>query len=65
MIQNESALQQNVILRQLLDYRGAPAFPDDYVGVATQVISQPSGAFEQEIVVAAGSERRRRARARP
>jgi rod shape-determining protein MreC len=56
VIQNESALQQNVIFRALLDYRGAPAFPDDYRGVATQVISQPSGAFEQEIVVAAGSD---------
>jgi rod shape-determining protein MreC len=55
VIQNESALQQNVILRQLLDYRGTPAFPDDYVGVATQVIAQPTGAFEKEIVVAAGS----------
>ena len=56
VIQAESALQQNVILKQLLDYRGAPAFPDDFVGVATQVISQPPGAFEQEIVVAAGSD---------
>jgi rod shape-determining protein MreC len=55
VIQNESALQHNVILEQLLDYRGAPTFPADYRGVATQVISQPSGAFEQEIVVAAGS----------
>ena len=27
MIQNESALQENVILRQLLDYRDSPAFP--------------------------------------
>jgi rod shape-determining protein MreC len=57
VIQNESSLQQNVILKQLLEYRGAPAFPVDYEGVATQVISQPSGAFEQEIVVAAGSDR--------
>jgi rod shape-determining protein MreC len=56
VIQNESALQQNVILKQLLDYQGAPVFPVDYVGVATQVISQPAGAFEQEIVVAAGSD---------
>jgi rod shape-determining protein MreC len=55
VIQNESALQQNVILRQLLNYLGAPSFPDDYVGVATQVINQPTGAFEKEIVVAAGS----------
>jgi rod shape-determining protein MreC len=56
VIQNESALQENVILRQLLDYRGSPAFPDEYTGIATQVISQPSGAFEQTVVVAAGSD---------
>lgn len=56
VIQNESALQQSVILKQLLDYQGAPTFPADYDGVAAQVISQPSRAFEQEIVVSAGSE---------
>jgi rod shape-determining protein MreC len=56
VIQNESALQQNVILRQLLDYRGAPTFPTDYDGIATQVIARPAAAFEQEIVVAAGSD---------
>lgn len=56
VIQNESALQQNVIFKQLLDYQGAPTFPADYDGVAAQVISQPSRAFEQEIVVSAGSE---------
>jgi rod shape-determining protein MreC len=56
VIQNESALQQNVILRQLLDYQDAPTFPKDFHGVATQVIAQPSAAFEQEIVVAAGSD---------
>ena len=56
VIQNESALQQNVVLRQLLDYRDAPSFPADFDGVSAEVIAQPSSAFEQEIVVAAGSE---------
>ena len=56
VIQNESALQENVRLRSLLGYRDAPTFPRDYRGVATQVISQPAGAFEQEVVVAAGSD---------
>ncbi len=56
VVQNESALQHNVVLEQLLDYSGAPSFPEDFYPVATQVISQPSGAFEQEIVVAAGSD---------
>ena len=55
VIQNESALQQNVQLKRLLDYRDAPTFPTDYKGVAAEVIARPSSAFEQEIVVTAGS----------
>ena len=55
VIQNESALQQNVILQQLLEYRDSPSFPVDYDGVAAEVIARPSSAFEQEIVVSAGS----------
>ena len=58
VIQNESALQQNVVFRQLLEYRDAPSFPADFDGVAAEVISQPSSAFEQEIVVSAGSDDR-------
>ena len=57
VIQSESALQHNVILQGLLDYVSAPSFPDDYFPVATQVIYRPAGAFEQEIVVAAGSDK--------
>ena len=55
VIQNESALQQNVTLKQLLDYREGPSFPADYDGVAAEVIARPTTAFEQEIVVTAGS----------
>lgn len=55
VIQNESALQENVVLKQLLDYKGLPAFPEDYEGVAAEVIAQPSGGFDQTIVVSAGS----------
>jgi rod shape-determining protein MreC len=55
VIQNESALQENVILKQLLDYKGLPSFPEDYEGVAAEVIAQPSGGFDQTIVVSAGS----------
>ena len=54
-IANESALQRNVVLESLLRYRRSPAFPQDYDGVATEVITQPSGSFDQTIVVAAGS----------
>lgn len=55
VIANESALQQNVTLKRLLDYREGPTFPADYDGVAAEVIVRPPTAFEQEIVVAAGS----------
>jgi rod shape-determining protein MreC len=55
VIQNESALQQNVVFKRLLDYRESPSFPSDYHGVAAEVITRPAAAFEQEIVVSAGS----------
>ena len=55
VVQNESALQENVGLKALLDYRSSPAFPKDYDGVAAEVIAQPSGSFDQTIVVSAGS----------
>ncbi|MBA3348426.1 MAG: rod shape-determining protein MreC [Actinobacteria bacterium] len=55
VIQNESALQLNVQLRQLLDYTDGPRFPQEYGFVATSVTARPSSAFEQEIVVPVGS----------
>ena len=55
VIQNESALQENVDLRRLLQYRSAPAFPVDFVPIAAEVIARPTSAFEQEIVVSVGS----------
>ena len=56
VIQAESSLQENVVLRQLLEYRSSPSFPADFDGVAAEVIARPSSAFEQEIVVSAGSD---------
>ena len=56
VIQNESALQRNVVLEDLLDYKRSLAFPADYDGVAAEVIARPSNAFEQTIVVSAGSD---------
>ncbi|MEJ7566675.1 MAG: rod shape-determining protein MreC [Gaiellaceae bacterium] len=55
VIQNESALQENVDLRRLLEYRNAPAFPADFEPLAAEVIARPTSAFEQEIVVSVGS----------
>jgi rod shape-determining protein MreC len=55
VIANESALQQNVTLKRLLDYREGPTFPRDYDPIAAEVIVRPPSAFEQEIVVSAGA----------
>jgi rod shape-determining protein MreC len=55
VIQNESALQENVHLKALLDYKSLPKFPADYEGVSAEVIARPSGSFDQTIVVSAGS----------
>jgi rod shape-determining protein MreC len=55
VIQNESALQQNVDLKALLEYQEGPLFPRDYGFVATSVTSRPSRAFEQEIVLPVGT----------
>ena len=55
VIQNESALQANVDLRRLLEYREGPRFPQDFGFVATSVTARPSSAFEQEIVLPVGT----------
>jgi rod shape-determining protein MreC len=54
-IQNEFALQENVTLRRLLEYRDGPRFPRDFRGLAAEVIARPAGAFTQAVVVAVGS----------
>ena len=53
--QNQTAAQENETLRRLLHYRDVARFPNDFVPVATSVISQPPSDFQQQIVVAVGS----------
>jgi rod shape-determining protein MreC len=55
VVQNESALQQNVQLRALLQYVNGPEFPGGYRYVATEVVSTAPRAFQQELVVAVGA----------
>jgi rod shape-determining protein MreC len=55
-IQSEFALQENVFLRELLNYIDGPRFPADYDPVVAEVVGRPDGAFTQAIVIAAGSE---------
>lgn len=58
LIQSKTAILQNVELRRLLKYRNGPSFPQDYVGVAAQIIGRTPGQFEQQIVIATGTNHR-------
>ena len=54
VVQSRLAEQENERLRELLQYRSGPRFPEGYRGLATAVISRPAGAYAQAIVIAAG-----------
>jgi rod shape-determining protein MreC len=55
-LQGESAREENVRLRELVRYIDSPSFPGDYRPVNTRIISWVSE-FDQEVVIAAGSDR--------
>jgi rod shape-determining protein MreC len=55
LVQNETAARQNAELRRLLRYRDGLTFPRDYVGVAARIIGRTPGQFEQQVVVATGT----------
>jgi rod shape-determining protein MreC len=55
VVQSQTAARQNAELRRLLKYRDGPAFPRDYRGVAARIIGRTPGQFEQQVVIAAGS----------
>ena len=57
-IQNQTAVRQNAELRRLLRFRQGPTFPGDYNGVAARIIGRTPGQFEQEVLIAAGSNAR-------
>jgi rod shape-determining protein MreC len=54
-VQAESALHDVASLQAQLHYVEGPTFPKDYRAVNTRVISRPSGAFNQQVGIAAGS----------
>jgi rod shape-determining protein MreC len=54
-IANETAAQENKRLQDLLDYVDGPRFPENYRGVATRVVARPPSAYDQEVLIAAGS----------
>jgi rod shape-determining protein MreC len=54
LIQDESALQENVQLRASLQYKGPPSIAD-FVEVHAAVQTNPQSAIDQSITIAAGS----------
>jgi rod shape-determining protein MreC len=57
-IQNQNAIRENAELQRLLRYRRGTSFPHDYLGVAARIIGRTPGQFEQQVVIAAGSNAR-------
>ena len=55
LIQNQTALRENELLRALLGYRDSRRFPKDYRGIAATVIARPPSQFQQQVVLARGS----------
>lgn len=55
--QSYAALGQVRHLEALLRFEQAPTFPEDYDAVNVSVLSAPQSDFEQEVVIAAGSNR--------
>ena len=55
VILNRNAARDNVQFRKLLRFEDSAQFPQDYRPVNARVISFPSGPFQQEVTIAAGS----------
>ena len=53
--QNATAFHDNVYLTKMLQYEQGRRFPTDYRPVNTRVLAGPPSQFEQQIVIAAGS----------
>ena len=54
-LQNYAAAQENASLKRLLDYEQGPTYPKGYRTVNASVVSFPSGPFDQQITISAGS----------
>ncbi|MGD0716229.1 MAG: rod shape-determining protein MreC [Gaiellaceae bacterium] len=54
---NQAAAKENASLKRLLDYEQGPTYPKDYRAVNASVISFPSGPFDQQLTISAGSNR--------
>jgi rod shape-determining protein MreC len=55
VIQDETAVSENYRLRDLLKFVDGPSFPAGFTGVSTRVVGRPPSAYNQEVLIAAGS----------
>jgi rod shape-determining protein MreC len=58
LIQNETSASENARLRALLQFVDGPEFPVGFDGVTTRVVGRPPSAYNQEVLIAAGSSSR-------
>jgi rod shape-determining protein MreC len=54
-VQEQTALSDNEQLRRDLQFRDGPRFPQGFNGVATRVVGRPPSAYNQEVLIAAGT----------
>jgi rod shape-determining protein MreC len=55
VIQEQTAVSENDRLRDLLKFVDGPSFPAGYTGVSTRVVGRPPSAYNQEVLIPAGS----------
>jgi rod shape-determining protein MreC len=55
LIGEQTAARENARLRELLGYVGGTSFPTDYRGIVTRVVARPPSAYNQAVLIAAGS----------
>jgi rod shape-determining protein MreC len=55
VIQEQTAVSENDRLRDLLSFVDGPSFPAGFTGVSTRVVGRPPSAYNQEVLIAAGS----------
>ena len=55
VIQQQTAVSENERLKTLLKFVDGPTFPSGFEGVATRVVGRPPSAYNQEVLIAAGT----------
>jgi rod shape-determining protein MreC len=56
LIAEQIAARENERLRELLGYVGVPSFPNDFEPIAARVVGRPPTPYQQEVIIAAGTD---------